>query len=395
MSPATLPPPAPPSAEPKGAKPARGRQGLYCVWHGMNHATWRRLRRWIGGFPARNRLRRISISAAAWSNSFWEFWEEALYGRRVDQTHITQPPLFVLGHWRSGTTLLHQLLTLDPQFTYPNLYQVMFAGHCLLTERFVSPLTSWAIPKTRPMDNIPVGWKMPQEDEVALQLRTLLSPYCMLAFQGERAAYDRFFDLTELTPDELALWKREFLRLMKKVTLRSPKAIVLKSPSHTYRIPLLLELFPDAKFVYIHRDPYAVINSSMHLRRTIFTDNALGEPNFENLEEDTLLTYERCIQRYEATKPLIPAGQLHELRFDELEADPVGQMRDVYATLGLAGWPAVEPVLQGQLSAHANYRKNRFSMDEALMRRIYDRLKFAFDLYGYDSRLDENAAPAA
>lgn len=362
------------------------RQGLCCVWHGLNWSGWNQVRKIAGPFPPENRWRRHSIAVQSLLNSWHEFWENVLFGRQIERTEITHPPLFVLGHWRSGTTLLHNLLALDPQITYPNLYQVLFAGHFLLTERIASPLTGWAIPKTRPMDNIPVGWDMSQEDEVALHLRTLCSPYMMLAYQGQREHYKRFFDLTELTDAELSLWKREFLRLLKKLTIRANRPIVLKSPSHTYRIPLLLEMFPNARFVYIHRDPYTVISSSMHLRRNMFTDNALGVPSFENLEEDTLVTYEECIRRYESTKSLIPAGQLHELRFEDLEADPLEELRKVYEGLSLPGWSLVAPRIEAELPKHQNYRKNRFSLDEDTRRRYYERLKFAFDLYGYDSR---------
>lgn len=383
---------SPPHPTPAKQSPRSSGQGLCCVWHGINRSNWRKIQQLAGPFPAENRLRRWSISAISWLNSWHEFWENVLFGRRVAATKIEHPPIFILGHWRSGTTLLHNLFALDEQFTFPNLYQVMFSGHFLLTETVITALTGWALPKTRPMDNIPAGWKMSQEDEVALLLRTLVSPYAMLLFQGDRPKYERTFDLTELSDAELTAWKAQFLLLLKKLTLRSNRPVILKSPSHTYRIPLLLELFPNAKFVYIHRDPYAVYNSSVHLRKTIFTENALGHPNFAGLEEDALVTYEHCIHRYESTKALIPPGQLHEVRFDQLEADPLGQMQQVYQALHLPGWDQVAPKIQAQMGEHASYRKNKFSMDPVTMQRIYSRLKFAFELYGYPSRLDDSTS---
>lgn len=381
---------SPSATPPVKQKPRSSGQGLCCVWHGLNHANWRKVCRLHGPFPVENRARRWSIAALSWLNSWHEFWEDAIYGRRIAATQIEHPPIFILGHWRSGTTLLHNLFALDDQFSFPNLYQVMFSGHFLLTERIGSALTGWTLPKTRPMDNIPAGWKMSQEDEVALLLGTLISPYTMLLFQGNRARYAQTFDLTELSAEDLARWKAQFLLLLKKLTLRSNRPVILKSPSHTYRVPVLLDLFPQAKFVYIHRDPYAVYNSSVHLRKTIFADNALGCPNFSGLEEDTLVTYENCIRRYEATKSLIPAGQLHEVRFDELEVDPLGQMQQVYEALNLPGWANVAPKIQAQMSEHASYRKNQFSMDPVTMQRLYERLQFVFELYGYPSRLDDS-----
>src|SRR5262249_7885322 len=155
---------------------------------------------------------------------------------------------------------LHNLLSLDPQFTCPNLYHILCPHHFLLTESFVTRLTEWMLPKTRPMDNMEISWKAPQEDETALCNLTLISPYLMLAFQGIRPVYDRFFDLKRLTPAESKLWKSEFIRFLKKITLKNHKTLLLKSPSHTFRIPLLLELFPDAKFVNIVRNPYDVFS---------------------------------------------------------------------------------------------------------------------------------------
>lgn len=380
---------------PKTLWTARRRQGLFCVWHGLNRSGWQTIQSLAAGSPKGYRLRRASLSAISALNSWHEWWEEQFFGRRIDATAIVHPPVFILGHWRSGTTLMHNLLALDPQVTFPNLYQVMFPGHFLLTERITGPLTGWALPKTRPMDNVATGWRHSQEDEVALLMRTQMSPYNMLVQQGQPERYRRFFDLTELTADELARWKHEFLRLMKKLTLRANKPIVLKSPSHTYRIPLLLELFPQARFIYICRDPYAVYSSTMHLRQTLFTENALSAPCFDGLEEDTFWTYDHCIRRYEATKHLIPAGHLHELRFEDLEADPLGEMQRVYAALQLPGWEQMEPRVRAELPKHSAYRKNTFPLDQATIRRIDQAWHFAFETYGYPSRRKEPAKTVA
>jgi hypothetical protein len=387
-------PPRESAASPASKAVHRSTQGVFCVWHGLNAAGWRTLRGMQPPWSPGKRARWASITAVSWLNSWHEFWERQLYGRRLAQTQITHPPLFVLGHWRSGTTLLHELLTLDRKFTFPNLYQCLFPGHFLLTERVATTLTGWAVPRTRPMDTMAAAWHRPQEDELALCVRTLVSPYMMLAFQGDRSRYDRYFDLTDVTPDERARWIREFTLFLKKLTIRDNKPIVVKSPSHTYRVPLLLELFPQAKFVYIARNPYAVYSSSMHLRRTIFEENALGEPNYDGIEHDMMLTYENCIARYEATKSLIPSGQLHELKFEDLEVDPLGEMQRVYQQLNLPGWDAVEPAIRQRLPAHTNYRKNRFQLDAETARMVHARWHRSFELYGYDSRVSSDEPPA-
>ncbi len=362
-------------------------QGLLCMWHGLTAGGLIRMLKHRPEFAWSHASRWASIAAVSMINSLQNAGESLVFGRKIADTNIEHPPIFILGHWRSGTTLLHNLLTLDPQFTFPNLYHCMYPGHFLLTENVVAPLTSWLLPKTRPMDNVPTSWSSPQEDEIALALDCGISPYLMLAFHGRKDVYGRFFDTRDMTVGERASWKKSLLKLMKKLTIRENKSIVLKSPSHTYRIPTLLEMFPNARFIYIYRNPYAVYRSTVHLRQTMFVENSLGPAHLESSEEDTLFYYEKCIRTYEETKSLIPQGNLHEIRFEDLEVDPLSEMADTYKTLDLPGWELVEPKVKEQLAGHESYRKNAFRMDPETMRIVAERLKWVFELYGYSNQL--------
>ena len=368
-------------------------QGFFSIWHGSSFGNWMRL---LASRPPLHwsRLHKIaSITALSAVNSCSNLCESAVYGRKIARQTIDHSPVFILGHWRSGTTLLHNLMTLDSQFTFPNLYEVLFPENFLLTERVVTSLTSWLIPKTRPMDNVEAGFHMPQEDEVALLLMSGLSPYLMLAHPNDPAKYERYFELKDVPPSELNRWKERFLYFVKKLTIKSNKPIVFKSPTHTFRIPVLLEMFPNAKFIYIYRDPYAVYNSSMHLRRTLFAENGLAKIVMDETMQDDLMTmYSQCIETYERTRSLIPQGNLHEIRFEDLEVDPLGEMRRVYQGLSLDRWDVLEAAIQKQLPELTRYRKNSFNMDEDLMRRVYSRWKPSFDRYGYPSRLPEHEA---
>ncbi len=365
-------------------------QGFFSIWHGSSFGGWLKL---LASRPPMHwsRLHKVaSVTALSLVNSCSNFCESALYGRKIARQKIEHSPIFILGHWRSGTTMLHNLIALDSQFTYPNLYEVLFPGNFLLTERTITSLTSWLIPKTRPMDNVEAGYHMPQEDEVALLLLSGLSPYLMLAHPNDPSKYERYFELKDLPPAQLARWKERFLYLMKKLTIKNNKPIVFKSPTHTYRIPVLLEMFPNAKFVYIYRDPYAVYSSSMHLRRTLFAENGLAKIVMdEKMQDDAMTMYTHCIETYERTRSLVPSGNLYEIRFEDLEADPLGEMRRLYQGLSLPGWEQVEPAITKKLPALTQYRKNSFNMDEDLMRKIYNRWKPSFERYGYPSRLPE------
>jgi len=66
--------------------------------------------------------------------SCWRRWENLCYARKIRQTSVL-PPLFVLGIWWSGTTHLHNLLSKDDRFAYPNAYEVFFPHVFRLTNR--------------------------------------------------------------------------------------------------------------------------------------------------------------------------------------------------------------------------------------------------------------------
>ena len=380
----------------ESARPAAkaSAQGLICMWHGLTLAGLWRLIKLRPGFSTAYLPRWITIALLSVANSVHSGLESLIFGRAVRKTKIHHPPVFILGHWRSGTTMLHNLMTLDPKVTFPNLYQCINPSHFLLTEPVLAPLTAWALPATRPMDNIPAGWNEPQEEDIALALDCGISPYMMAAFADRREVFERFFDPRDMTDKERRTWKQSFLTLMKKLTYRKNRTIVSKNPGHTFRIPILLEMFPNAKFVYIMRDPYAVYQSTLHLRKTMFSENCVSPPNLAGSEEDMLYFYEKCIRTYEETKRLVPSGHLHEIRFEDLENDPLGQIKNIYSSLNLPGWAEVEPRVMEQLPTLRSYKKNAFRMDRETMLRVYRRLAWVFDLYKYPSRMETEKAAA-
>jgi hypothetical protein len=329
-------------------------------------------------------FRTCTLPALGLYNSVMSLIEQAVYGRKIDAVPFAHPPLFVIGHWRSGTTLLHNLLSQDSQFSYPNLYQCVFPNHFLVTETINTKLTGWLLPKSRPMDNMPATWDVPQEEDIALAILTCLSPYMLCARPDRNDLVRGLWDLSLLSESELATWKAAYVRFMQKVTLGDPRQLVVKSPANTLRIPVLRSLFPQAKFVYIYRNPLDVFHSTIHMRKAMFRENSLGVPHLTDIENDVYWLQEHTHRTYERDKRLLPPGDLHELRFESLEQDPVGEMRKVYAALGLSGWSNLEAILAPQVPSLRRYKKNEFKYSLQQANDCYDRLQVLFEHHGYE-----------
>jgi len=302
------------------------------------------------------------VTAASLMNTLFRRREEQHYESDVANVRIRQPPVFILGHWRSGTTHLHNLLSQDDeQFTYPNLYQTIHAHTFLSTEEFVTRRFAALAPRRRPQDNMALGFHTPQEDEFALAVTSLCSPYLgMFSFPRHEAHYARYLTFQGVPAVEIERWKTAFVWFLKKLTLKQDRALLLKSPPHTARIRLLLDLFPDARFVHIHRDPYTVFQSTRHLFDTLARHFYMQHPEVERIDDQIIGRYRLLYDAFFEEKSRIPSGHLLELSFEELERDPIGQVRTVYERLGLDGFERLEPKLRRYMDSVSDYRKNRF-----------------------------------
>jgi hypothetical protein len=308
-------------------------------------------------------------------------YEDRRYGPEIADVKVREP-LFILGHWRSGTTYLHNLLALDKRFAHPNVWRVLNPHTFLSTERY-SDIVKLVSPKTRLIDSVDLGADVPFEDEYAT-CGTLCSPVLAGALPRAAEHYDRYLTFRGVPEEEVARWQKSLMLFYKKMTWKFGRPLVLKSPPHTCRIRLLLEMFPDARFVHIHRDPYAVFRST---RGTIRTDKTLCLQEASDSPDPDA----RIIRRYRIMydsffeeRHLIPEGRFHELSFEELERDPVGVVRRIYEHLDIHGFEEFEPSLKRYVGSVSGYRKNEFpELPETLREKIAHAWERSFEEWGY------------
>ncbi len=370
---------------PNDKDPARRRQEWSPhMWEGCHFLAWARL-------VMHNRFQiglrywwvAAIITLVSLCHTVLSILQECWYGAQIKRTPIKEAPIFIIGHWRTGTTLLHEYLILDERHTYPNTYECLEPNHFLLTEDFFQRWVGFLTPSHRPMDNMKAGWTRPQEDEFALCMLGLPSPYLTIAFPDRPPQDQKYLDLEGLSRRQLATWKRTFHRFLQVLTFKNPKRLVLKSPSHTCRIKVLLEMFPDARFVHIVRDPRVVFPSTVNLWKSLYQKHGMQTPTFAGLEEYVFTTFTRLYQKLHETQSLVRPNRFYELRYEDLVDDPIGEMEKLYARLELGNFDEYVPRLKEYLADNAGYETNRYELTPEQTADIERRWGTVIQRYGY------------
>src|SRR5262249_55015149 len=162
---------------------------------------------------------------------------------------------------------------------------------------------------------------------------------------------DAALDLRGLSPTDRRRWRTTFLRFMRELTCKNGgRRLVLKSPPHTARIPELLELFPDARFLHHLRDPSLVYPSTVHLWRSLYWSHGLQRPPYVGLCEYVLRTFVRLYDRLEEGKKYLRPDRFYELKYEDLIRDPLGQLTAIYERLDLGDFASVRPAVEAYLA---------------------------------------------
>ena len=244
-------------------------------------------------------------------------------------------PVFILGHWRSGTTFVHNVLAHDKHFGYTTTYQTVFPHMMMWGQPMFKKTMAWLMPDKRPTDNMELNVDLPQEEEFALSNMMPCSYYDFWFLPQNMLEYcDRFLTMKTATPEEHRMFRETFLKLI-KISLWNTQGsqFLSKNPPHTGKVKEILEMFPNAKFIYLMRNPY------------------------------TVFEYTRLYRKYEEDKKLIPAGNLIEIKFEDFEADALAMTEKIYRTLAIPGFEAAKADIAAYLDKKKGYKKNAYKYD--------------------------------
>ena len=355
---------------------------VFTLLYGISFDEWTRLV-WRHRFTidARYWPRGIFMTGTSALTSIFKAYEDRVYGPQFDAVKV-EAPVFILGHWRSGTTHLHNLLAVDERFAYPNVWQALNPHTFLSTERYANTFR-FAFPTTRIMDNVRFGTGVPFEDEFAV-CGTAHSPFFSWVLPRSADHYDRYLTFRDVPPHEVAQWKAALGRFYKKLTWKHNRPLLLKSPPHTARVKLLLDMFPHARFVHIHRNPYDVFRSTKRQVEVMARATRLQNPDWTHADARIIERYQELYDVFFAQQALIPPGQFHEVGYEQLEHDPIGTVQEIYEALALPPFAVVQPALERYVASIATYRKNTHSeLPDALRREIVQAWGRSFERWGY------------
>ncbi len=354
-------------------------------WHGMRAGQWWSMLARNGFRVSPSRLHLAAgVSFFTPFNDVLGLLQHTLYGRAIRETKIEKDPLFVLGHWRSGTTLMHELIGMDEQFASPSTYACFAPWHFLISEKLMFKYGSALLPEKRPMDNMRAGWELPQEDEFALMNLGAPTPYLRIAFPRAPEPWMNFIDMQDVGQADLDHWSECFTWFIRALTLHHNKQLILKSPPHTGRVKQLLKLFPNARFIHMVRDPRKLFASTKKLWRSL--DEVQGmqrDTDDVRLEEYIWTCLSRMYAAFEADRALIPEGRLIDVHYEDLVAAPVATLQQVYQQLEMDGFEQVRPAIESRFAKESNYQVNEHRIDTAMEQQVLDRWGDYARRYGY------------
>jgi hypothetical protein len=340
---------------------------------------------------------RLAISPSRWPvailntglaalNSTLGLVQRLMYGTRIQRTPVPDNPIFILGHWRSGTTLLHELLAQDERNRCPTTYECLAPHHFLISEPTVRRWLRFLMPKKRPWDNMKFGFEHPQEDETALMGLGAPSPFLTVAFPNRPPQDPAYVDLLELSPQQLARWQGIAQRFYQSILYRQPGRLVLKSPQHTFRWQTLAKIYPGAKFVLIVRDPYVVYASTMHFWNTTYAEYALQAPPYRDVQAMVLDTFCRMHDTVADARGALGDDRFAEVRYEDLVANPVEQLAALYQRLDCGDFAQARAAVEQYLHRTRKYQTNQYEVDPAETAEVTRRWRPYIEKYGYAIR---------
>ena len=196
---------------------------------------------------------------------------------------------------------------------------------------------------------------------------------------------DKYLLFDDISEKELKVFEEVFIKLI-KISLWNTNGtqFLSKNPPHTGRVKELVKMFPNAKFIYLMRNPYTVFEST----RSFFTNTIqplkLQDISNDEIEKNILSIYAKLYHKYEADKSCIPAGNLMEVKFEDFEADAMRMTEQIYRGLSIPGFAEARNDIEKYVGGKKGYKKNKYKYDDRTVQLVQDNWNFALEQWKYE-----------
>jgi len=292
----------------------------------------------------------------------FNLWERIILRNRLKVNRMKEPPVFIIGFWRSGTTLLHNILCSDPKAGYTTTFQVVFPHTTITQAWWLKKLTNLLLPSDRPFDNVSMDMGFPQEDEYGLAAMQPFSFYNIFNFPKDfdQILEDELFT-GNLNPKALSLWKSNFNLLVEKAMLNTGGSRYMsKNPCNLCRIELLISMYPDARFIFIYRNPYKVAESLYRFVLAIFPGTQLQKVPDDFTREKIVKMYAEIMNQYFTSRPSIPESQLFEIKMEDFVKDKIGYIEMIYQKFNFPDFETAKPFFDEYLLKNSGYSRDPY-----------------------------------
>jgi len=293
-------------------------------------------------------------------------------------------PVFIIGHWRSGTTLLHNLMCSDSESGYPTTYQTIFPNNLFSFQWLFKFFMKSLMPNKRPVDNVSLHVDFPQEEEFGLNNEIPFSFYNWWYFPKKTKEIANEYLLNKTTREtDSTYWKLNFKKFVIRSLINTNGIrFISKNPPHTARIPQLLALYPNAKFIYIHRNPYEVIRSTIAFYKSILPATQLQDIDEGKLVDDILWVYKKLMLKYEIDKKNISSKNLLEIKYADLVSAPDTVIKQIYQDLLVDDYQRVESNVNNYVKEIQHVLKN-YNYSQEFLALVNAELSEIIQLKGY------------
>ena len=322
--------------------------------------------------------------------------ERFITAHRLSSAPELEAPVFIIGHWRSGTTHTHNLMARSSQFGWISPLATGIPGEILTLGTWLRPWLEKMLPEDRMVDQVAVNPDSPQPDEIPLANMQPLSVFHALYFPHFfQKHFDKGVFLKGCSEAEISRWQTLMVEFLRKIAIQQGKCrLLIKNESYTARVALLGSIWPEAKFIHVHRNPYEVYVSTVNYYRRLLPTMAFQSFDHVDIESFVLDTYPRVMRRCLKDTAQLPREQFIEIGFKELTSAPVNTLERIYDQLQLPNWENDRRGAEEYLDTIRHYKRNKFTMASDDIKRVRSAWGDYATRWGYEVPEAFNSAAA-